>query len=218
MPTFKELIKNKAIEDRLPFGIEFEIKPDFPGVPTETVAGIKIPVFNELLVQEAWFFELLEQATGNRRNELGSMYRALILEFKKFMCFDTFKEANDNLFNPSAELQEDPLYQEFTSLHAEDFNKIVDLVSLMNNDKVAEWMKAAFLLASRVGEEWSDLGKTSRLRVSQLKEISDFILKEANGGIMPEPEIETTTEPNIEPVGKELTAATEEPITGKSKR
>ena len=218
MPTFKELIKNKAIEDRLPFGIEFEIKPDFPGVPIETVAGIPIPVFKELLVQEAWFFELLEEATGNRRNELSSMYRALILEFKKFMAYDSYKEANDNLFNPGAELQEDPLYQEFTSLHAEDFNKIVDLVSLMNNDKVANWMKVAFLLASRVGEEWSDLGKTSRLRVSQLKEIADFILKEANGGIMPEPAAETTTEPDTDPVGKELSGATEEPTTGKPKR
>lgn len=216
MPTFKELIKNKAIEDRLPFGIEFDIKPDFPGIPTETVAGIQIPVFKELLVQESWFFELLEEATGNRRNELGSMYRALILEFKKFMAYDTYKEANDNLFNPSEELQEDPLYQEFVALHSEDFNKIVDMVNLMNNDKVASWMKVAFLLASRVGEEWSDLGKTARLRVSQIKELSDFILKEANGGIMPE--IETEAPLDSEPEsGKELSAATEEPTSGKSK-
>jgi hypothetical protein len=216
MPTFKELIKSKAIEDRLPFGIEFEITPDFNGVPTESVAGLNIPVFNELLVQESWFFEILEEATGNRRAELGSMYRALILEFKKFMQYGSYKEANENLFVPSEQLQEDPLYQEFVSLHAEDFNKIVDLVALMNNDKIASWMRVAFFLASRVGEEWTDLGRTARLRVSQIKAINDFILKESNGGVMPKPEMEPESE---EPMGNEFSPEAIEPATtGKSKR
>lgn len=221
MPTFSELVKNKAIESRLPFGVEFEIKPEFPNVPTETVAGLEIPVFKELLVQEAWFFEVLAEATNNRKMELQTAYTTLVTEFKKFMCFDTYKEAYENLFSPSEEVREDSLFQEFNLINQDKILRISELVNLMNNDQVANWMRVAFFLASRVGAEWSDLGKAARLRVSQIKELSDFILKESNGGVMPEPEPEPETETDTEDEGKDtqlsLSGITEE-TSGKSKK
>jgi hypothetical protein len=217
MPTFSELVKNKAIESRLPFGVEFEIKPDFPDAPTETVAGLQIPVFKELLVQEAWFFEVLAEATNNRKMELQTTYTTLVTEFKKFMAFDTYKEAYENLFAPSEEIREDSLFQEFNLINQDKILRITELVNLMNNDQVANWMRVAFFLASRVGAEWSDLGKAARLRVSQIKELSNFILKESNGGVIPESVEESEAEDEGKDVQLPLLETTDG-TTGKSKK
>jgi len=219
MTTFRELIKSKAIEFRIPFDVEFDVAPgegEFANVPTETVAGIEIPVFGDLLEQEAWFFEILAEATNSRRYELQTAYTSLVLKFKQFMAYDSYKEAYENLFNPSEELKEDALFQEFSIIHQGDLNKIIEMIAFINSDRIAQWMRIAFLLASRVGGEWADPGKVGRLRSGQIKALNDFIIKETNGGVMPDA---TDSDSEFEDEGKEpnpLPFEITEEITGKS--
>jgi hypothetical protein len=198
--SFKSFIQSKALEDKLPFGIDFEITPP-TGLPTTNVAGFKIPRADELLSREAWFFELLESGTSNRRLELQSELNLLARDLKEKMSMKTNAEALEAITNPSEEIAQDDRYIDFSIENANRFSNLAELAKLLDGDRATQWLRVSFFLLSRYSSEWT-MGQSAALRPSQINELNAFITREANGGVGPESEEEQEEDSESEDLGK----------------
>lgn len=88
-------------------------------------------------------------------------------------------------------------YQEFQSESLEQIGAVITMSNEMQDKSFTDLVKVGFFLGSRVGCEWLEPQRLSRLTESKVKMINAFILKEANGG-EPLEEMETPTE-EVEP-------------------
>ena len=77
MVTFAEFVQTQALKNKLPFVINFQIEAKLNGDVRSIVAGFDVPVYNELLAREAWFFETLESMNGSKTSKLHLMLRSL---------------------------------------------------------------------------------------------------------------------------------------------
>jgi len=226
---FKEFAKQKGLQEKLPFDLDFEVEPDFGDQPTEKVAGFNIPKFNELLSREVWFSEMLGAQIGNRRQDLQMAFLELADKLKNQVNEkleqhgkkDRVEYLNDALSllqnslpddceNPKNReskqrkqffewLLDSQLYKEFLVHHNDEFNKISELAQNVEGDLTINWLKVSFFMLSRYSGEWT-LGKTAALPTSKINEIIKFIERETNGG--KEPEQPQPSEQEEEDVGK----------------
>lgn len=214
MTSFKELVKEKALQEKLPFDLDFEISPEFGDQPTEKVAGFELPKFNELLSREAWFFEILASNLTNRRQELQIAFVELAdrlkqtineqLEEKNVKKIEYLDDAISLLENDVPDDCKEPkskeekerykfytwllntnIFKEFLVNNSKSFNHIGELAKNVENNITVNWLKTTFFLCSRYSEEWT-LGKTASLPKSKIDEIISFIEKETNGGNTPD--------------------------------
>lgn len=204
---FKTFVNNQALQDKLPFGITFDISPTASGV-AETVAGFEFPVYDELLSREAWFFEAIESTNGSKTSELQLSIRALGKKLQTACSLETLAEAINQLFDPTDEIVNTKEYQDFTDVNLQDIDRVVELFRLSQNNQAINWLRVTFFILSRVDAEWT-LGKTAALRNSQIDEIISFISKEANGGVLPEAveaeEVESEGKTGLEETGASST-------------
>lgn len=215
MTSFKELVKEKALQEKLPFDLDFEISPDFGDQPTEKVAGFDLPKFNELLSREAWFFELLGAQLTNRRQELQIAFVELADRLKEKInkqleqqnvksrieylddaisllendvpddCKEPKSKEEKERYKFYTWLLNSNVYKEFLVNNSKSFNHIGDLAKNVENNITVNWLKTTFFLCSRYSGEWT-LGKTASLPKSKISEIVSFIEKETNGGNVPD--------------------------------
>jgi hypothetical protein len=87
-------------------------------------------------------------------------------------------------------------YQTFQSESLEQIGAVITLSNEMQDKSFTDLVKVGFFLGSRVGSEWLEPQRLSRLTESKVKAINEFILREANGG---EPVEEIDTEVEVEP-------------------
>lgn len=202
---FKEFVSSKALEAKLPFDLSFEVSPDFPDQPTEKIAGLyEVPVFNELLSREQWFFELMDSQLANRRSELQIALVQLSAKLKNELGLDNRSDALSLLFGDLPEECKNPQtkenkkrrdqlqdilnsdqYDNFILANTEELNRIGELAKLIDNDITIKWLKVSFLMLSRYDGSWT-LGKTAGLPSSKIEEMFNFLLRETNGGKPPE--------------------------------
>lgn len=197
MATFTEYFQIQALKDRLPFQIDFEIKPT-TSEHMEVVAGFEFPVLNDLTSRESWFLEAVESLNGSRTNELQLSLRNLSRKLQKACDLESVSDAVNLLFNPTDELVATESYQQFNDDNDKEIRRLVELFRLAQDSNAINWLRVTFFILSRVRSDWS-LGETAGLTNKQIQEIITFISKEANGGILPEPSEE---EPNEESEGK----------------
>jgi hypothetical protein len=203
---FKEFVKSKSLESKLPFELDMEVSPEFGDQPTEKVAGFELPKFGELLSRETWFLELLDSQLANRRSELQIALVQLSAKLKKELGLDNRNDALSLLFGNLPDDCQDPQdkkakerkerytkllesdeYDEFILTNTEELNRIGELAKLIDSDITVNWLKISFVMLSRYDGEWS-LGKTAGLPTSKINELTNFITREANGGKDPEPQ------------------------------
>ncbi len=189
MKTFTEFFQIQALKDKLPFGLDFEIKPASSTV-TESVGRFDFPVLEDLTSREAWFFEALESLNGNRTSELQLILRGLGRKLQKACEIKSLKEAINLLFEPGDEMIELEAYQDFTDANQAEIDRVVELFRITQDENSINWLRVTFFLLSRVTTDWS-LGDTASLTNKEIKEILAFITKEINGGVIPEPVTES---------------------------
>jgi hypothetical protein len=211
MPTFTEFFQIQALKDKLPFGIDFEIKPVTSGV-TEEVGTLSFSVLNDLTSREAWFFECLESLNGNRTSELQLVLRNLGKKLQKACGIKSLKEAINLLFDPSDEIIDSQPYQDFSDENQGEIERLIELFRISQDSNAVNWLRVTFFILSRTTTEWT-LGDTVSLTNKQIDEILAFISKEANGGVVPEPKEEVTEAEDSE--GKKRKDATGQKSTGK---
>jgi len=235
--SIKQWVNSQVLNDYLPFNIDFEVQPPKDDdQPTESVGGFVITQQNDLLSREAWWFETIEQLSSKRRQEaikqLQDLARLLAEEVdpKKVRTKEqqqeaernkrgkrlTVNEAMEQLQNPSDELLNSDEYGDFLTNHQDKLNQLNETLRLVQNDRALNWLKVGFFLLSRYSENW-ELGHTAMLKEWQIQEILQFINREANGGIEPEPE---ETDANEEGQQGELPVSSEtgENSTGNAKK
>lgn len=208
MVSFREFVKNKALQDQLPFDIDFDLEPLSSNVPTELIAGLLIPKYNELLTQEAWFFESLETLNTNSRTVGQRMLRKLCKSLKVACELETLEAAVTQLFNPSPDIANSQAYLNWEDANEDLIDEMISGLKATQTALAMEWVRVTFFLASRYDSNWTH-NDTARLPESQREEIARFITKEANGGVMPESEPVATGSVATEPEGKEPPALPE---------
>lgn len=202
--TFSEHIQQLALSDQLPFSIG-SISPDFENPVIESVGGFQIPVFNELLTRESWFFEKVTEANVKRQTELRKILRDVAKRFKEtFKLEMTLAQVIELMFAPTPEIENNPLYDAFNEENEEAIARYLELARVIQSDVAISWFKITFFMLSRYSGNW-DLSNTASLRGSQISAILAFITKEANGGVVPEPVEIVETEEETE--GKQLPPA-----------
>jgi len=88
-------------------------------------------------------------------------------------------------------------YQEFQSESLEQIGAVITLSNEMQDKSFTDLVKVGFFLGSRIGSEWLEPQRLSKLTESKVKAINAFILREANGG-EPVEDVEPSTE-DVEP-------------------
>jgi hypothetical protein len=88
-------------------------------------------------------------------------------------------------------------YQTFQSESLEQIGAVITLSNEMQDKSFTDLVKVGFFLGSRIGSEWLEPQRLSRLTESKVKAVNDFILREANGG-EPVEAVEAPTE-EVEP-------------------
>lgn len=197
MTSFIQYVQQLALSDQLPFSIG-KIEPlEDEGIPTASVSGFIFQIHNELLAREHWFFEKIVEANTKRYFEILRLQRELGKKFKAALGLETtVQKAIALMFDPTPEIRDNPLYEEFEEENTDTFLKIGELGKLIQSDSVINWLKITFFINSRAVKDW-DLSDTASLKSSQIQPILDLILKETNGGVVPEPvmtNIEETSE------------------------
>lgn len=194
MTSFKQFVKNKALEDKLPFDIDFEIEPESSEV-AETIDKYEIPIFNELLGREAWFFELIESLNGESTTTLKFELRAFARKLKSACNLSSLVEAVEAVLDPPDDLARTPEYEDFLEQNEKQAEEIISLFKLSIDQRSLRWMRITFFMLSRVTGDWT-MGKTVALRESVLNKIDNLIIKETNGGVEPKAIVETNAETN----------------------
>ena len=92
MVTFAEFVQTQVLKDKLPFDINFQIEAKLDGDVGKSIAGFDVPVYNELLAQEAWFFETLESMNDSKTSELQLMLRSLAKKLKTACELETISD------------------------------------------------------------------------------------------------------------------------------
>jgi hypothetical protein len=191
--SFSEFIKSKAVTARLPFDIDFDICPCSDFERSERVAGFDFPVFNELLTREAWFFELLEEANSASNKKFKVAIKTLSAKLQLALGLESQAEALQMLLEPTPEQVADGKYDDFMIDNSVEVEEVVDLFKQTQDNLAFNWLRVTFFMASRLNPSWT-LGDTANLRKSQIAAILEFILLEANGGVIEEPMTTTSGE------------------------
>lgn len=206
---FEEFVKNKALEDKLPFDID--IKPEAWEGPFANVGRFQLPQYNELLTREAWWLEVLASTVGQRRVELQIELYSLAKLIKSELQLESDSAALKMLSQmtggadeppPESETEEqrqareslNEKKQSFFMAHLNRFTKLADMAAATEEGAVEAWMRITFFLLSRYDANWS-FSKTASLRKSEIDALVKFIATEANGGVPPQEQPET--EPDL---------------------
>jgi len=183
--TFTEFVKTKALQDRLPFGVDFQfnlVESDL----TEEVAGYKIALQNDLTVGESWFMELIQDFNQANASEFRILVRVLADKLKKTMDLESIEEASKYLVTGNDDWKDSDAYLAFCVENQPDLDRLLSLFRLVNNDVGTDMLLITFFMKCRSDLEWS-LGKTASLPIKAMKSIKELLVREANGGNEPEP-------------------------------
>ncbi|MGL4909589.1 MAG: hypothetical protein ACRC4J_00100 [Cetobacterium sp.] len=182
----KQYINIAKTEQKLPFDMVVEPEPfEITGDPAERIGPYIIPAYNELLEREVWFFELVDSTQGDRgldfQIELTAIAKLIKEKFNIKSTQDAFNRLSTlgkNPESPDYEAEQDFLYD-----NLEAFNKL-NTMGKVADARIANWMKIAFFLQSRVDGNF-DWQKVTAMRPSIVTQLLTFITKESNGGVLP---------------------------------
>lgn len=189
MTTFTEFVQNKALSDRLPFAVDFDmgiIESD----KTETIGRYEIRLQDDLTVGESWFFGLIQDFQNSNTTEFQLLIKVLADKLKKAMKLDSVAEAGKYILTPKPEWSDSDDYLKFNISNKSDLDRVMSLYRLLNNDLATDMLLITFFMKSRYNTEWTT-GNTASMGVNQLRKVKDLIKLEANGGIDPDEVIET---------------------------
>lgn len=209
---FKDFVKAKALEDKLPF--DMDIEPIAHDGVFVNVGRFQLPQFNELLTRESWFMEVLASSVGQRRIELQIELYSLAKLIKEELQLESDSIALRVLSNLTGGGNPEPSYGEtederkireavavvpteakeaFFMRHLHRFTKLSDMAAATEEGAVEAWMRITFFLLSRYDANWS-FSKTASLRKSEIDALINFINTEANGGVPLQTQSETETD------------------------
>lgn len=204
----------KTFVGEIPFEIlNFPESSPYEQFPSQEIGNIQVPKLNDLTAKEAVIFEKLESANADRLRDVRLKTRSLGKKIKDTFNLEKSGDGIRYIF-PDADFQQSEEYkaiadsetfEEFFAVHESEIFELVELYKLLGDDKVLNWVKAIFLLASRLGVHWLTQGDC--LLRGQIEDINKFIALETNRGIELEP-IEPTDE-EVPETGKAT------PVTGK---
>ena len=189
MTTFTEFVQNKALSDRLPFAVDFDmgiIESD----KTETVGRYEIRLQDDLTVGESWFFGLIQDFQNANTTEFQLLIKVLADKLKKAMKLESIAEAGQYILTPKEEWADSDDYLNFNISNKTDLDRVLSLYRLLDNDLATDMLLITFFMKSRYNTDWTT-GNTASMGVNQLRKIKALIKLEANGGIEPDEVVET---------------------------
>lgn len=194
MVSFKEVVAQSALEEKLAFSVDFPEKPKFK-IPhtTKEVKGFKIPIFNDLLAAEAWYFELEAAKTKNQQQELQTKIWGLARDLQAALGEDvSISDAVSYLFSQASEVPDElsEAYGHFRADRVEDFLEILEASGEIKGRSTSLINRVTFFLMARVNGTW-ELDDTMMLPRKTLLAIDELIQSEVQGN---EPEEETEEE------------------------
>ncbi|MGL5076379.1 MAG: hypothetical protein ACRDBG_11190, partial [Waterburya sp.] len=111
--TLDSIIKDHALDAKIPFDIDFKITLPSNTVSTKLVGGFEFPVFNELLTRESWFFDVVAQLSNKHDRNFRNLLRKLALKCQMELGLSSIDDAVNLLLSSTEsndiEVDEDKL-------------------------------------------------------------------------------------------------------------
>ena len=181
MTTFNEFVASKALQDRLPFPIDFDLLSVDSDV-TAKVGKYEIKLIEELTVLESWFFELIQEHNVIKQREFSLLVNRLADKLIKAMSLKCNRqEAAKLLIQGKDEWLDEFSYLKFCEDNAADLELFNSMFLQSQSTYVSDMMMITLSMILRCDKNWS-VGKTASLGRKQLQAIKDVLIKEANGG------------------------------------
>ena len=198
MTTFNEFVASKALQDRLPFPIDFDLLSVDSDVTTK-VGKYEIKLIEELTVLESWFFELIQEHNVIKQREFSLLVNRLADKLIKAMSLKCNRqEAAKLLIQGKDEWLDEFSYLKFCEDNAADLELFNSMFLQSQSTYVSDMMMITLSMILRCDKNWS-VGKTASLGRKQLQAIKDVLIKEANGGEISEDEpVEVESEEDSE--------------------
>ena len=198
MTTFNEFVASKALQDRLPFPIDFDLLSVDSDVTTK-VGKYEIKLIEELTVLESWFFELIQEHNVIKQREFSLLVNRLADKLIKAMSLKCNRqEAAKLLIQGKDEWLDEFSYLKFCEDNAADLELFNSMFLQSQSTYVSDMMMITLSMILRCDKNWS-VGKTASLGRKQLQAIKDVLIKEANGGEISEDEpVEAESEEDSE--------------------
>lgn len=204
MTTFNEFVASKALQDRLPFPIDFDLLSVDSDVTTK-VGKYEIKLIEELTVLESWFFELIQEHNVIKQREFSLLVNRLADKLIKAMSLKCNRqEAAKLLIQGKDEWLDEFSYLKFCEDNAADLELFNSMFLQSQSTYVSDMMMITLSMILRCDKNWS-VGKTASLGRKQLQAIKDVLIKEANGGEISEDE-PVEVEPEEDSEGNETQA------------
>lgn len=199
--TFSSYFQQQALLDQLPFQIDFEIS-QVESETYEEVAGMQFSIVNDLVAREEWFFTAIETLNSSRVKESSAILLGLSTRLKETLNLSSLEEASNLLWEGSEDYKDNEDYIRFFADNSDKIQELIESMQLAQDSTALDWLRVTFFILSRVTSDWS-LAKTVGLKSSEIANIIQLIIKEANGGIEPAPaEDELEGENLVEAEGK----------------
>ena len=179
---FLEFIQSKAVADRLPFAVDFELLKVESDL-TETVGKYEISLINELTIVESWFFDLLQENNDSNRRDFSLLVNQLSESLIQAMNLDIDRtEAAGLLVTGKEEWINDSNFLAFQVDNSELLKEFNSQFRQSQSTTPSDLLMVTFFMMTRCNPEWAP-GQTAMLGTSQRDAIKDLIIREANGGV-----------------------------------
>lgn len=180
--TFSQFVQSVGLEGKIPFFIDFQIKPVSTSEATSTIAGMTFARIGSLTMKEAFIYEQLERVAGltDARERLTQVVLAMAEELGRATSNSNLVECLGFVYNTPEEVQNHPNFSIYLDQTEALRAEVKELSETLSNPFVAI-AKATFFILSRVelGKPWG-LEDTSNLTNEDLLAIIDFIEEERN--------------------------------------
>jgi hypothetical protein len=175
----KEFIAIVGLQDKLPFVIDCDIKPQSNvGATKEIYPGLNLPVLGSLTMKEAYIFDALDYHSGNNAlvARLEQIILAMAQELSKATGNANLVECVGHVYETPEEVQQHPNFSKYLEFTSELRAELSEIGRTLSNPML-RWAKATFLLMSRYDANWT-FEQTTELTEVQLDAIDQFIRDE----------------------------------------
>jgi hypothetical protein len=207
---FTEFCKSLSVKAKLPFSLDFKIKPRGINSSTRNVGGLELPIYGSLLVREKYFFEAYQTFLSQESVKIKIELEKLAFDLKQALGVSNMLTAraiitDEGITESNQEevirIKESDEYMSWLIQRDAQMQELLQNSMGLANQSFSEALQLTFFLASRTGGNWS-LEQTFEMTPAEYQECLELLFEEA--GIRKNDDEDQTLVEDDEPdLGKE---------------
>ena len=174
----QNFLEQIGLQDKLPFSINFQIKPVAPTSASKEIAGLNFPLLGSLTMREIYIFDAIDEYSGYNLNvaKLERILISMVQELSVAIGESDLAKCLQYVYETPDEIQAHENFTTYLKSTAEARSELLAVSKQLSNPSIA-WAKATFFILSRADANW-DFEKTTTLSEKDLNAILELIESE----------------------------------------